>query len=265
MVERSGGQRAIDLNSDLGESFGAYRIGDDEGLFALISSANVACGFHGGDPRVMERTVAAAKAHGIGVGAHPGFFDLVGFGRREMSATPDEVRTDALYQIGALDAFCRAAGVRMQHVKAHGALDAVATKDAAIAEAIAAAVRAYDPALIVLCRPGSHLANAAAATGLPLAREGFADRAYDAAGNLVSRRQPGAMVTDPAVAAARMRRLVAEGKLETIDGQDLELEVDSICVHADTPGAAAIVRAVREALETDGVAIRPLREIVPGR
>lgn len=256
---------AIDLNSDLGESFGAYRIGDDDGLFDLISSANVACGFHGGDPRVMERTVAAAKAHGIGVGAHPGFPDLVGFGRRDLQATPDEVRTDTLYQLGALDAFCRAGGVRMQHIKAHGALDAVATKDAAVAEAIVAAVRAYDPALIVLCRPGSHLANAAATAGLPVVREGFADRAYEADGNLVSRRKPGAMVTDPAVAAARMRRLVAERTLETIDGQELSLDVDSICVHADTPGAAAIVRAIREALEADGVAIRPLRAIVASR
>jgi UPF0271 protein len=258
-------KRAIDLNSDLGESFGAYQIGDDAGLFGLISSANVACGFHGGDPRVMEQTVTAANEHGIGVGAHPGFPDLVGFGRRDLHATPDEVRTDTLYQLGALDAFCRAVGLRMQHVKAHGALDTVATRDVAIAEAIVAAVRAYDPTLIVLCRPGSHLANAAAAVGLLVAREGFADRAYEADGNLVSRRKPGAMVTDPAVAAARMRRLVAEGKLATIDGQDLALEVDSICVHADTPGAATIVRAVREALKADGVAIRPLREIVPSR
>jgi UPF0271 protein len=256
---------AIDLNSDLGESFGAYTIGDDAGLFTLISSANVACGFHGGDPWVMERTVAAAKTHGIGVGAHPGFPDLVGFGRREVYATADEVRTDTLYQLGALDAFCRAAGLRMQHIKAHGALDSVATRDPAIAEAIVAAVRSYDPALIVLCRPGSHLADAAATAGLPVAREGFADRAYEADGNLVSRRKPGAMVTDPAVAAARMRRLVAEQTLETIDGQHLAIEVDSICVHADTYGAAAIVRAIREALEADGVVIRPLREIVAGR
>ena len=254
--------RAVDLNSDLGESFGAWRIGDDEVLLGLITSANVACGFHGGDPRVMERTIAEARTRGIGVGAHPGFPDLVGFGRRELSATPEDVRTDTVYQIGALDAFCRAASLRLQHVKAHGALDAVATKDAAIAAAIVAAVRSVDSGLIVLCRPGCHLDRAARAVGLPVAREGFADRAYDAAGNLVSRRLPGAMITDPDVAAARMRRLVAEGKLKTIDGTDLDLEVDSICVHSDTPGAAAIVRAVREALTAAGVAIRPLREIV---
>lgn len=254
--------RSIDLNSDLGESFGAYRIGADEDLLGLISSANVACGFHGGDPREMERTVAEAARRGVGVGAHPGFPDLVGFGRREIAATPDEVRTDTLYQIGALDAFCRAAGTRLQHVKAHGALDTIATKNVTVAEAIVAAVRAYDPTLPVLCRPDSHLFHAAEAAGVPIAREGFADRAYEADGDLVSRRKPGAMITDPALAAERMRRLVLHGELETIDGQVFALEVDSICVHSDTPGAAAIVAAVRSALASAGVTIAPIRDIL---
>ncbi|MGI8644459.1 MAG: LamB/YcsF family protein [Thermomicrobiales bacterium] len=252
--------RMIDLNSDLGESFGAYAIGGDDELFDLISSANVACGFHGGDPRVMERTVATAKAKGVAVGAHPGFLDLVGFGRRAIAATPDEVRTDVLYQLGALDAFCRAARVKMQHLKAHGALYNVAVKDQEISGAIADAVRAYDPDLIFLAQPGTALYTAGEGAGLPTAREGFADRAYNADGTLVSRRLPGAMITDPEEAAARMVRLVTEGRLETIDGQDLDLQVDSICTHSDTPGSVAIVRAVREGLEAAGVTIRPLRD-----
>ncbi|HEV2106641.1 MAG TPA: 5-oxoprolinase subunit PxpA [Thermomicrobiales bacterium] len=250
----------IDLNSDLGESFGAYTIGGDDELFDLISSANVACGFHGGDPRVMERTVASARDKGVAVGAHPGFLDLVGFGRRAIAATPDEVRTDVLYQLGALDAFCRAAGIELQHLKAHGALYNVAVKEPAIAGAIAEAVRAYNRDLIFLAQPGTALFAAGESAGLPTAREGFADRAYNADGTLVSRRLPGALITDPDEAAARMVRLVAEGRLQTIDGQDIELRVDSICTHSDTPGSVAIVRTMRERLEAAGVAICSLRD-----
>ncbi len=253
-------RHTIDLNSDLGEGFGPYRIGRDGQLFGLISSANVACGFHGGDPRVMERTIAAANADGVAVGAHPGFLDLVGFGRRAIAATPDEVRTDVLYQLGALDAFCRVAGMTLQHVKPHGALYNVAVKQPAIATAIASAVRAYDPDLILLAQPGTALIAAGEAAGLPTAREGFADRAYNADGTLVSRQIPGALITDPEEAAGRMLRLVTEGRLRTLDGQDLELTVDSICTHSDTPGSVAIVQAVRRRLEEAGVAIRPLRE-----
>ena len=252
--------KTVDLNSDLGEGFGAYRIAPDEELFGLISSANVACGFHGGDPRVMERTVAAARAAGVGVGAHPGFPDLVGFGRRQLAATPDEVRTDTLYQIGALDAFCRAAGVRMQHVKAHGALYNAAVGDPALSEAIAAAVRAYDPGLVLLVPPGTALFAAAEAAGLPTAREGFVDRAYNADGTLVSRRLPGAVLTDPEAAAERALQLVRQGTMPTIDGGELRLEVDSLCIHSDTPGSVAIARAVRHRFEAAGVVIRPLRD-----
>jgi len=251
---------SVDLNSDLGESYGAFSIGSDTELFALISSANVACGFHGGDPRVIERTVAAATAHGVAVGAHPGFLDLVGFGRRAIAATPDEVRTDTLYQLGALDAFCRVAGVRLQHVKAHGALYNVAVADPAIAGAIAAAVHAYDPSLIFLGQPGTALLAAGEAAGLPIAREGFADRAYNAGGTLVSRQLPGAVITDPEEAAARMVRLVTEGRLTTIDGQELRLEVDSICIHSDTPTAAAIAVAIRRQFTAAGITVRALRD-----
>ncbi|HEU5431801.1 MAG TPA: 5-oxoprolinase subunit PxpA [Thermomicrobiales bacterium] len=249
--------RAIDLNSDLGEAFGAHRIGYDDELFDLISSANVACGFHGGDPRVMERTVAACATRGIGVGAHPSFPDLVGFGRRDIAATPDEIRADTLYQIGALAAFCRAAGVPMQHVKAHGALYNRAIKEGAASEAIAAAVAAYDPGLVMLAQPGSRLFAAAEAAGLPTAREGFVDRAYNTDGTLVNRRLPGAVITDPDSAAERALRLVVDGKLTAIDGTELTLAVDSLCIHSDTPGAVAIARAVRQRFAQAGIAIRP--------
>ncbi|MDP9366271.1 MAG: 5-oxoprolinase subunit PxpA [Chloroflexota bacterium] len=252
--------RAIDLNSDLGESFGAHRIGFDAELFPLISSANVACGFHGGDPRVMERTVAVAAAHGVAVGAHPGFPDLVGFGRREIAATPDEVRTDTLYQIGALDAFCRAAGLRLQHVKAHGALYNRAVKDPSLAGAIAAAVAAYDRGLVFLAQPGTALFAAAEAAGLPLAREGFADRAYNPDGTLVPRSVPGAVITDPEAAAERALRLVRDGRVATIDGQELELTVDSLCIHSDTPSAVAMAKAIRRRFDEAGIVVRPLRD-----
>ncbi|MCC6316012.1 MAG: LamB/YcsF family protein [Thermomicrobiales bacterium] len=248
--------RTIDLNSDLGEAHGAHRIGYDEELFELLSSANVACGFHGGDPRVMERTVQTCAANGVAVGAHPGFPDLVGFGRRLMQVTPDEARTDVLYQIGALDAFCRAAGLTMQHVKAHGALYNAAVKTRALADAIAAAVVAYDPGLVMLAQPGTELATAAEAAGLRLAREGFIDRAYNADGTLVARSQPGAVIVDPGEAAERALRLVLDGRLRAIDGTDLPLEIDSLCTHSDTPGAVAILSRVRRELEAVGIAIR---------
>lgn len=248
--------RAIDLNSDLGEAFGAHRVGFDQELFELISSANVACGFHGGDPRVMERTVATAKARGVAVGAHPGFPDLVGFGRRQMHVTADEARTDTLYQVAALDGFCRAAGATMQHVKAHGAFYNAAVKDRALADAIAAGVVGLDRGLVMLAQPGTHLFAAAEAAGLPTAREGFIDRAYNADGTLVSRQLPGAVVTDPGEAAERSLRLVLDGRLRAIDGTDLDLVVDSLCIHSDTPGAVAILTRVRQDLEAAGVEIR---------
>jgi UPF0271 protein len=248
---------SIDLNSDLGESFGVYRIGADEDLFPLISSANVACGFHGGDPRTIEKTVAAAKTHGIAIGAHPSFPDLVGFGRRPLQASPDEVRTDVLYQLGALDAFCRAAGVPLRHVKPHGALTNMAMHDTGLAEAIVAAIRDFNPALILFAMPGSALFSAGVAAGLPVAAEAFADRAYNADGSLVSRRIPGSLITDPVVAAERMVRLVTTGTIETIDGQEIALRADTICTHSDTPGAAGIVREVRRRLEAAGITVRP--------
>lgn len=248
----------IDLNSDLGEAFGPWRLGPDDALMPLISSANVACGFHGGDPRVMERTVARAKAAGVGIGAHPGFPDLAGFGRRTLTATADEVRTDCLYQIGALAAFCRAADVPLQHVKAHGALYNQAVRDETVATAIADAVRAFDPGLLFLAQPGSALARAGDAAGLTVVFEAFADRAYNADGSLVARSTPGAVLTDPAQVARRMVRLVTEGVITTIDGVELELRAGSICVHSDTPTAVAIATALRAAFDEAGIAVRPM-------
>ena len=260
----------IDINCDLGEGFGAYTIGMDDHVLELVSSANVACGFHAGDPRVMERTVRRAAERGVGIGAHVGFPDRVGFGRREIRATPDEVRTDVLYQIGALYAFCRSLGVELQHVKPHGALYNMAVRDRELAEAIVAGIAAFDRDLIVLAPPGSELARAAQQAGLRLAYEGFADRGYNPDGTLVSRREPGAVLHDPEEVAARAERMVREGCVQAVDGREVPLRIHSLCIHGDHPAAVALARGIRQRLEGAGVAIRPLAEVLsrngsPGR
>ena len=251
-------RHVIDLNSDLGEGYGPWRLAPDDELMPLISSANIACGFHAGDPRILEHTVRQAKQHGVGIGAHPGYPDRVGFGRRTMTATPDEVRTDVLYQIGAISAFCRAAGTELQHVKAHGALYNVAVNDPATAEAIAAAVRQFDPDLLFFVLPGSELEAAGAAAGLPLAREAFADRGYMPDGSLVSRSRPDAIITDHDLVVRRMVRLVTEGVVETVDGTDLHLDADTICLHSDTPSALDIATALRQGFDAAGITVRPV-------
>jgi len=248
----------IDLNSDLGEGFGPFRVGADEALFPLISSANVACGFHGGDPVMMAWTVARAAANGVAVGAHPGFPDRGGFGRRVLVASPEEIHADVVYQVGALMAFCTVAGVPMQHVKAHGALYNIAVKDRAVADAIASAVAAVDPKLRFFALPGSELERAGVAAGLRIAREAFADRAYHRDGTLVARSQPGAVIHDPETAAARMVRLIETGEIETIEGETIRLQPDTICLHSDTPTAVPIAQALRAALDRAGIAVRPL-------
>jgi 5-oxoprolinase (ATP-hydrolysing) subunit A len=252
----------IDLNSDMGESFGQYRLGDDEALLGALSSANVACGFHAGDPRVMFDTVRLAKERGVAVGAHPSFPDLVGFGRRVMALTPDEMATDVLYQLGALDAFCRAVGVPLQHVKPHGALYNLIATEEHLARAVVEAALSYSTSLIVVGLPGSAVERAAAAVGAPFAREAFADRAYNPDGTLASRKLPGSVVTDPEEVAQRAVRMVAEGKATAIDGSEIALRADTLCIHGDTPGAPILARAVRAALEAAGIAIRPLAEVV---
>lgn len=253
----------VDLNSDLGESFGVWRLGDDASLLPRITSANIACGFHGGDPRVMLRTVREAARLGVGIGAHPGFPDLVGFGRRNISATPDEVYSDTLYQIGALHAFCQAHGTQLQHVKPHGQLNNMAFNDAAMARALASAVRDFSRELILVAY-GGELLRAGEELGLPIGHEVFADRAYRADGSLVPRSEPGAMI-GPDLIAARAVRMVQEGGVQAITGAWVALKVETICVHGDTPGAAALAGEVRTALEAAGIAVRPLREVLGKR
>jgi len=245
----------IDLNCDMGESFGAYTIGADEAVMPSISSANVACGYHGGDPSVMRRTVRLARDHGVAVGAHPGFPDLVGFGRREMRITPQDVEDLVLYQVGALAAIARAEGLRLSHVKAHGALYNMAVKDRPLADAIARAVAGFDPSLILFGLPNSDLVRAGQAAGLPVALEGFADRAYEPDGSLTPRSRAGAVVHDVETVVHRAVRMATEGVVIATDGSELAMRVDTICTHGDTPGAQALTRALRSGLERAGVRI----------
>jgi UPF0271 protein len=249
-------RRAIDLNSDLGESFGAWRVGDDEAMFALVSSANVACGFHAGDPATMAESAVRAARHGVALGAHPGYRDLVGFGRRALDTSPAELAAELLAQIGALDGVARAAGVRVRYVKAHGALYHRLASDDVAARAFAEALAAYDPTLPILGPPSSAIERATDAAGLRFAREAFVDRGYVADGSLVPRGEPGAIVDDPAAAADRALELAETGGITADDGSRVELAPDSLCLHGDTPGAVAMARAVRAALEGAGVEIR---------
>lgn len=246
----------VDLNSDLGESFGHYVIGRDEEVLDYISSANVACGYHASDPVVMDRTVTLAKAKGVRVGAHPGFPDLMGFGRRNMDVSPAEVKAYTLYQVGALWAFCKANGVKMQHVKPHGAMYNMAAKDYAMSRAICEAIQEIDPTLIVMGLSGGELVRAAKDMGLPTALEVFADRAYEEDGSLVNRRKEGAMITDEEEAIKRVVRMVKEGKVTAITGKDIDIKADSICVHGDGEKALAFVRRIRKTLEEEGITIR---------
>lgn len=251
--------RQVDLNSDLGEGFGAWAMGDDAALMRAISSANVACGFHAGDPSVMRRTVALAKTHGVAVGAHPGFPDLAGFGRRELRASPREVEDMVLYQIAALAGVAHAEGVRLQHVKAHGALYNMAAADPELAAAIARAVSAIDRSLILFGLPDSHLLGEGRRAGLRVAAEAFADRAYEPNGSLASRRTEGSVITDPRTVVERAIRMVRDGVVSATDGSSLRLAAETICVHGDTPGAASLALALRRGLEEAGIRVVPLR------
>ncbi|MBV9851953.1 MAG: LamB/YcsF family protein [Armatimonadetes bacterium] len=246
----------IDLNCDLGESFGPYTLGQDEALLGLVSSANIACGFHAGDPAVMARTVTLAVERGVAVGAHPGLPDLAGFGRRMMALTPKDVYSATLYQIGALEAFARRSGAPLRHVKPHGALYGMAEADPAIAQALAAAVRDFDPSLVLFGLAGGRLIQEGRAVGLAVAEEAFADRAYLPDGRLAPRHQPGAVLHDPDAAARRALRLVQEGRLAAVDGSDLTIRADTLCIHGDEPSALPVARAVRAALTGHGVEIR---------
>jgi len=246
----------IDLNSDLGESFGRWTLGHDADLMASITSCNIACGYHAGDPEVMRRTVRLARDNGVAIGAHPGLPDLVGFGRRAMSVTPSEVEDLVLYQIGALAAIARAEGVRLQHVKPHGALYNMAIKDRGLADGIARAVASFDPSLLLFGLPGTELLRAGDAAGLPLAAEGFADRSYEADGSLTPRTQPDAVIHDAAEVVMRSVRMAREGVVISRDGEEVPMRVATICTHGDTPGSHTLARRIRDGLERAGIKVR---------
>lgn len=247
--------KCIDLNSDLGESFGAWRMGDDAALLALISSANVACGFHAGDPAIMRQTVTLALAHGVAIGAHVSLPDLQGFGRREMRVSADEVHAMTLYQIGALHAFACAAGTRLAHVKPHGALYNMAARDRALADAIAHAAHAFDPQLRLFGLAGSALIDAGKALGLPVAAEAFADRRYLADGSLQPRREPGAVLDDPELATAQAIGIARDGMVQAVNGEPVTLRADTLCLHGDGAHAVPLARQLRRALEAAGLRI----------
>jgi 5-oxoprolinase (ATP-hydrolysing) subunit A len=248
----------IDINSDLGESFGAYTIGHDAGLMKAITSANVAAGFHAGDPSVLRETVRMAKANGVAVGAHPGFPDLVGFGRRELNVTPKETEDFVLYQVAAVAGVAAAEGLRLQHVKPHGALFNMAVRNAGLAAAIARGVAAFDRRLILFGLPGSEILAAGRAAGLRVAAEVFADRAYEADGSLASRRKPGSVIHDADAVVTRAVRMVMEKTVVAIDGSVVPLEADTICVHGDTPGSDELAAKIRDGLEKAGVSVRAI-------
>ena len=249
----------VDLNSDLGESFGRYTLGLDEQVLSAISSANVACGFHASDPVVMERTVRLAKESGVAVGAHPGYPDLMGFGRRNMTVSAEEARAYILYQLGALDAFLCPAGMTMQHVKPHGAFYNMAARDYELAKAICLGIRDFSPDLIVLGLSGGELIHAAEDLGLRAVSEVFADRAYEEDGTLVNRKKPGAMITDEDEAIARVIRMVTEGKVTAITGKDIPIRAESVCVHGDGEKAVLFARRIHDALVANGIAVSPMK------
>jgi UPF0271 protein len=245
----------IDLNSDLGEGFGRWTLGDDAKMLGIVTSANIACGFHAGDPLVIRQTVAGARDAGVAIGAHVGYRDLAGFGRRNMDVSTDELVSDVVYQIGALQGIARAAGTSVTYVKPHGALYNTIVHDARQARDVVTAIREIDPGLAVLGLPGSEVLRAADAGGLRTVTEAFADRAYTPAGTLVSRREPGSVLHDAEDIARRMVQLATEGTLTAIDGSSIRVTADSICVHGDSPGATEMARQVRAALTEAGIGL----------
>jgi UPF0271 protein len=249
----------VDINSDLGESFGMFKIGDDAGIMPFITSANIACGFHAGDPMTMAQTVSLAKKHGVAVGAHPGFPDLMGFGRREMQLRQDEAKNYLIYQIGALQGFARSVGANLQHVKPHGALYNMAAKDTKLAEAVTEAVEEFDSELIVFALPNSALAKIANKAGLRVAHEFFADRAYNPDGSLVSRTRPESVIEEPDVVIERATEAVLEGKVKAFNGRIVDLgEVHTICVHGDTSTAVRLAEAIRKGFKTRNIEVKPV-------
>jgi UPF0271 protein len=253
----------IDLNADMGESYGRWTLGADEEIMPYITSANVACGFHGGDPHVMRKSVALALRHGVAVGSHPSLPDLMGFGRRVMDVSPQELKDYLCYQTGALREFVRSAGSDLQHTKPHGILYSMIEKDEPLATAVGEAARESGRDLILMALASGHYDRLCRKMGIRVASEGFADRAYNVDLTLVSRKLPDSLITDPQRAAAQAVKMAMEGKVRTIDGVEIDIAVQTICCHGDTPGAQNIVRAVREALDRAGCQVKPLRDWLP--
>ncbi len=251
---------SVDINSDMGEGFGPWKMGDDEAMLSIVSSANIACGWHAGDPIIMHRTAAIAKAKGVSIGAHPGFGDLWGFGRRVIRGdSMADLEKQIAYQVGAMQALAVMAGHKVIHVKTHGAMGNMSNDDDEMAMAVGRAIKAVDPALVYVVMPGLSTERAAEKLGLPMAREVFADRTYDDSGNLTSRKVEGAVIHDAAMAAQRVLRMVEDQEVVTVTGKRLKVKIDTICVHGDNPAAVAMAKTVRDTLEAAGIAIRPFR------
>ncbi|MGR6523363.1 LamB/YcsF family protein [Rhodococcus erythropolis] len=248
---------SVDLNSDLGEGFGAWTLGDDDAMLELVTSANIACGFHAGDPTTLLATCESAATRGVRIGAQVGYRDLAGFGRRFIDMSPKDLTADVIYQIGALDGLARVAGSRVTYVKPHGALYNAIVHHRRQARAVVAAVVAYDSSLPVLGLPGSVFLEEAREAGLDVVAEAFADRAYTAEGTLVPRTESGAVLHDPALVAERVRRMVVDGELDAVDGSTLKITAESVCVHGDSPAAVDMVAAIRALLESSDVEITP--------
>ena len=254
--------KQIDLNSDMGESFGKYKLGNDEAVMKYISSANIACGFHAGDPHVLKYTIQMAKETDTAVGAHPGLPDLIGFGRRAMDVSPDELYDYCVYQIGAVQAFCAALGVPFQHVKCHGILEMMTTQKPALAEAVAAAVKDVDPNLLYMTIAGTRLYQTCKAAGLRVVGEAYGDRAYNEDGTLVSRKLPGSVIHDAETVVQRITQFLETDNMPTYTGGTVKIDAQSICMHGDTPGAAQMIKTLRERLDSLGVRVVPAGKLV---
>lgn len=252
----------VDLNSDIGESFGNYVLGLDEEVIKHVSSVNIACGWHAGDPLIMENTVKEAVKNGVAIGAHPGYPDLMGFGRRKMDVTPQEARAYMIYQLGALNAFAQANGTKLQHMKLHGAFYNTASIEPELAEAVIDGILDVDKDIILLALSGTYIAKRAKEKGLRVAQEVFADRAYNVDGTLVNRRLPGAVIHDQDEAIKRIKMMVLEGKITAINGEEIDIKADSICVHGDNPEAVNFVKFIRESLVAEGVQVKNLNEFI---
>ncbi|CAH2214641.1 LamB/YcsF family protein [Tepidibacter aestuarii] len=254
--------RKVDLNSDIGESFGSYKIGLDEEVAKYITSSNIACGWHAGDPIIMDKTIDISKKEGVKVGAHPGFFDLMGFGRRNISVTSEELKAYIKYQLGAIMAIAKSKGEKIQHIKPHGAMYNMAAKDSGLAMAIAEAVFEVDKNIILVGLSGSEIIKAGENVGIKVANEVFADRAYNFDGTLVSRKLEGACIHDTNVAISRALRMVKEGKVTAVNGEDIEIKAETICVHGDNPKAIEFVKKIKERLESEGITVTSMSNFI---